>query len=433
MDINLDVLHQLPPYLAPIDLAEEARPFLNELRYLAKRLRKANKRARKHPDEKALVWQLEGEIRDLIKRHSDSGICRITKDEFHRRLTGWEAESKALEEEVSVWDDLAVGSVIARFRKLAIEQASTALDNPYRDNAFDKMLESFRGKQPKKDQVAKALQYAARAQRLQQRTVHDMFDNVTKSTAPYELDAWVESIEAVTEFKDDPYESIRESAFWMSEGFALVGFWAQKHLWERTERQTQSRQLLYLFLELVLAGGIIALSVIPDFDSIPIKIARGIAMPFIACLPYIAYVSFRIREVTGGRPIDLGKVTWNFRIFYAMQQIMMLGPYLVHRWLPRRINQYLQLRGRETRLRDALNVYVKALRGNEKQGHALSEMLKAQHELNALRQRFELVPLTVMSDYSGEDRYVVIDLAAATEQGCTRWLQGEKAEEGKDD
>lgn len=431
MDTKLETLHQLPPYLAPIDLAEKARPFLSELKYLTKRLRKANKRARKNPDEKSLVWQIESEIRDLLKKYSSSGIKRITKEELERRLQGWEAEEEALEDEVSVWDDLAVGSVVGQFRTQAIEQASTALDNPYRDNAFEKMLQSFRGKQPKWDQVEKALLYAARAQRLQQRDLHRMFENVTKNKTPHELDAWVNSIEAVTEFKDDPYESIRESSFWMSEGLALVGFWAQKHLWERTERQTTTRKLLYLFLELILASGIIFLSLIPDFSSISVKIARGIAMPFIACLPYIAYVSFRIREVTGGRPVDLGKVTWNFRIFYGMQMIMMIGPYIVHRWLPRRINKYLQIRGREQRLRKALDVYVEALRRGEQKGHMLAEMLKARHELNALRHRFELVPLTVMSDYSGDERYVVIDLVAASEQGCTQWLREEKVDEEK--
>ncbi len=423
MEVQLDTIRDLPPYLAPIDLAQKAQPLLSKLRFLHKRLRKARKRARKNKKELEPVWRIEREIRDYVKQYKKDGLCCLTREECERRLEGWEEEEEALKEEVSFWDDLSLGTVVSHFRELALEQASKPVANPYRNEEYNQLLRTLTEKRPKWKQVQEALVFVARAQRKRLHELHLMFENIALHKTPFELSAWVDAIEAVTELKDDPYESLREGSFWLTDGLGLVGFWTQKHLWQRTRRQEKAQHWSLIATELLSASAVISVATLSDLDSFFGAVAHGIAMPHLGYLPYIAYVSYRIRELTGGLPKDLNRVTWQGWIFFSLIWLMMLGPNLIHRVLPRKIRGYLQLWRRERRLKRALQVYVDALLEGDRKGHFLTEMLKVRHQLSTLRRRFEVVPLTVIPELSGEHRYFVIDLGEATKHGSTRWLR----------
>lgn len=423
MNTRLETLRELPSYLAPIHLAQRAQPLLDALNQLNKRLKKVRKRAQKHPEEMNLVWRVESEIRDLLKKHRHQGVCRLSQTEFRQTLQGWSAEEQSLENQVSFWDELSVGSVISHFRELAIAQTHRPILNPYRDAEYDRLLRTLTAERPRWKLIAQTLHHIAQVQRQKVGELQQMFHNIQTHNTPHELDAWVSAIEAVTPGIDNPYATLREVAYWLTDGFGLIGYWAQKHLWERTETQERNRKYTLVAVEFLSASAVIATSIITRHDSLIGDVARGIAMPFMACLPYIAYISYRIREVSGGLPKDMKRVTWQFRAFYTMLWIMMIGPYLLHRWLPQMISEYTIPWGRDKRLRQALKVYVDALLGSDRKGHVLADMLKARHQLVALRRRFEVIPLTVLSELSDDARYIVIDLAQATPEGRRHWCE----------
>lgn len=431
MNVQLDDIRELPPYLAPVELVQKAQPLLSSLRYLQKRLRKARKRARKNREEQSLVWRIEREIRDFVEEHKKDGLVALSREECERRLKTWEDEEVALEERVSVWDDLSLGSVITHFRELAMTQASKPSLNPYRSEEYNELLRSLIEKRPRWKNVREALVFVAKAQKRRLHELHLMFENISTHQTPFELKAWVEAIEAVTELKDDPYESLREGAFWLTDGLGLVGFWAQKHLWERSERRIKATNWSLVATELLTASAVISVATLTSLESVPGDIARSIALPQMGYLPYIAYISYRIREVMGGLPKDLKKVTWQGRAFFTVIWLMMFAPNLIHRVLPRKIRGYFHLWRRDKRLKRALEVYVDTLLEGDRQGHFLAEMLKVRHQLKTLRRRFEVVPLTVISEISGEHRFFAIDLAEAHKHGSTRWFKSDVQSESE--
>jgi hypothetical protein len=205
--------------------------------------------------------------------------------------------------------------------------------------------------------------------------------------------------------------------------------WSRLPLWEPTPQNQKRWNNFLLFLESLSILIIISISIIAPVDTIIASITGVIAMPFVFFAPYLAYISYRVREIADPEQwASKGGKNMQFWVFYVTFWVMMIIPYIVHRIIPKQIAKGIKWYIRRRRLEQALEAYLEDLGETQASGDALEQMLSLSKRLDELRRRFEIVPITAMPDLCSKERYIVLDLAQAHKNGQTKWLRVTQAD-----
>jgi len=427
INTSLQTIRDLPHYLAPADLAQKVKPILTELSKYQKRLRKALKKAKQSKDQDfTMVWRIEKQIRTYLEKYEHLGLRSLTQKEFEEVYQYLDETEKAFAEKMPFWKEFLMDSMSQNLLEQAVDCARHPQTNPFRKQSDASLLFPDGQKIMRWKWVKAAIKFVAGSQKKRLLELRTMFDNVVKSPAPEEFDNWLTAIEAATPRKDDPYEDLRESACWLTDGLHFAGLWASQPFGPSFWQKQSLRKAIAIAVEIISVLSIISISVFVNPISWLGRLSGFIAMPFIGYLPYIAYFSYRVRELNGASPSSKNK-TLSFWIYYIVLWMLMLIPYTVHRFLPQRIYRFLAGWKKRKRLKQALTTYIKTLQhevdGNtiEEEGDIL-DILKLPHLLFTLRRRFEIVPLTVLSEISGNEKYIVLDLQEANIRSCQAWL-----------